>query len=82
MSDHLNLSDFLLPVNLREISSDEHCKDGQIGNTIDVYAESFPDLDEADIVIVGCGEQRGSGLIRGKARLRISSAEVFTSFIS
>jgi arginase family enzyme len=68
MSDHLNLSDFLLPVNLHEISDNEHYKDGQIGNTINIYAESFPDLDEADIVIVGCGEQRGSGLIHGQSK--------------
>lgn len=65
MSDHLNISDFLSPVNMTAISFDEDYKDGQMGKVIDVYDENFPDLDEAQIVIVGCGEQRGSGLIHG-----------------
>ncbi len=68
MSDHLNLSEFLNPVNLHEISFDEGYKDGQLGSTIDLYNENFPDIDEADIVIVGCGEQRGSGLIHGHSK--------------
>ncbi|MBN8688244.1 MAG: formimidoylglutamase [Chitinophagales bacterium] len=65
MSDHLNISDFLSPVNLHEISNDEGYKDGQLGKSIDVYAEEFPYLDEAQLVIVGCGEQRGSGRLPG-----------------
>lgn len=63
MSDHLNISEFLLPLNLHEISLDEGYKDGQLGKIIDVYQDQFPDLDEAQLVIVGCGEQRGSGMI-------------------
>jgi arginase family enzyme len=61
MSDFLNISDFLSPINSAELSYDQGYKEGQIGKTILVYDEEFPDLDEADIVIVGCGEQRGSG---------------------
>ena len=68
MSDHRNLSEFLEPVNLHEISFDEGYKEGQLGSTIDLYNEAFPDIDEADIVIVGCGEQRGSGLIHGQSK--------------
>lgn len=68
MSDHLNISDFLEPLNLHEISHDEGYKEGQIGRSIRVYAEEFPDLDEAHIVIIGCGEQRGSGLIHGQSQ--------------
>jgi formiminoglutamase len=68
MSDHRNLSEFLDPVNLHEISFDEVYKDGQLGSTIELYNESFPDIDDADIVIVGCGEQRGSGLIHGQSK--------------
>src|SRR5262245_61480198 len=67
MSDFLNISDFLSPVNRAEISHDEGYKDGQLGKVIQVYEEEFPDLDEASIVIVGCGEQRGSGLIHGQS---------------
>lgn len=68
MSDHLNLSEFLNPVNLHDISFDEGYKEGQLGSTIDLYNEAFPDIDEAHIVIVGCGEQRGSGLIHGQSK--------------
>lgn len=67
MPDHLNISDFLLPVNLHEVSHDEAYKDGQLGKTIAIYIEEFPDLDDAQIIIVGCGEQRGSGLIHGQS---------------
>ena len=68
MSDHRNLSEFLDPVNLHEISFDEAYKDGQLGSTIELYNEGFPDIDDADIIIVGCGEQRGSGLIHGQSK--------------
>ncbi len=70
MSDYLNISDFLSPVDVHEISQNEDYKDGQIGKIISVFnneigKEEFPDLDDIQIVIVGCGEQRGSGLIHG-----------------
>ena len=45
MSDHLNIADFLSPVNLQELSHDEGYKDGQLGKIIAVYGEEFPDLD-------------------------------------
>ena len=73
MSDYLNISDFLSPVNFNEISQDESYRDGQIGQAISVYkslkypAKKFPELDDVHIVIVGCGEQRGSGLIHGQS---------------
>jgi arginase family enzyme len=63
MADHLNISDFLDPVDLSLVSQGDHYRDGQIGNTISIYTEDFPDLDEVQVVIVGCGEQRGSGII-------------------
>jgi formiminoglutamase len=62
MADFLNISDFLLPVSRAGLSYDQGYKDGQIGRTIQVYEETFPDLDEADLVFIGCGEQRGSGM--------------------
>src|SRR6266496_2673485 len=68
MPDHLNISDFLSPLNIHEISQDEAYKEGQIGAMISYYGEEFPDLDEAQVVIVGCGEQRGSGLIHGYSK--------------
>jgi formiminoglutamase len=67
MSDYLNISDFLSPVNLHEISHDETYREGQLGNAITIYQEEFPDLDEAQIILLGCGEQRGSGLTKGQS---------------
>ena len=68
MADYLNITDFLSPVDIREISCNETYKDGQFGNIISIYHEQFPDLDDAQIVLVGCGEQRGSGLIHGQSK--------------
>ena len=62
MSDKLNIIDFLSPVNRFVLSGDEGYKDGQIGKTISLYEEQLPDLDEADIVFVGCDEERGRDL--------------------
>ncbi|RYY98094.1 MAG: arginase [Chitinophagaceae bacterium] len=62
MSDYLNLVDFLDPVNTALLSDDAGYKEGQVGKVISVFEEGFPDLDAAQIVLVGCGEQRGAGL--------------------
>jgi formiminoglutamase len=62
MSDFLNIADFLSPISIAELSYDQGYKDSMIGKTIQVYDEEFPDLDEADIVFLGCGEQRGNGM--------------------
>lgn len=64
MSDYLHISDFLSPINLHQLSEDEGYKDRQMGSVIAVYDETFPELDEADFVLVGCGEQRGMGLLQ------------------
>jgi formiminoglutamase len=61
MSDYLNLTDFLAPINKAALSSDELYHDGQIGKTIAAYETAFPDLQHIDIVLVGCNEYRGSG---------------------
>ncbi len=67
MSDYLKIADFLSPLDLHEIAHDENYKDGQLGRVIAMYEKEFPDLEEAQVVIVGCGEQRGSGLIHGQS---------------
>jgi formiminoglutamase len=67
MSPNLHISDFLDAVNLAELSQDQGYRDGQIGNLIDLYDESFPDVYAADIVIVGCEEERGIGRDRREA---------------
>lgn len=58
-----SILDFLSPVSLAEISGDANYKEGQIGRSIDAYEEEPPNLDDADIVIVGCAEQRGAALL-------------------
>jgi formiminoglutamase len=65
MADHLNISDFLSPIDVHQLSNDEGYKEGQMGKAIAVYDRYFPDLDEVQVVLLGCGEERGSGLIHG-----------------
>lgn len=57
-----SLIDFLEPVNIAQISNDEGFRDTQLGKHITVYDESFPGIDHADLVIIGCGEMRGAGM--------------------
>jgi formiminoglutamase len=59
MPDHLHIADFLEPLQPAVISNDEPYHDGQIGADIIVYDHEFPDLNEADVIFVGCAEQRG-----------------------
>ncbi|HEU4859432.1 MAG TPA: arginase family protein, partial [Chitinophagaceae bacterium] len=62
MSDFLNIADFLSPINKAELSFDQGYKEGTIGSNIKVHdEENFPDVDDADLVFIGCGEQRGNG---------------------
>lgn len=63
MSDYLNISDFLVPVDRGLLSGDAGYKEGQIGKVIEVYEEGFPDVEAAHLVLIGCGEQRGSGMM-------------------
>lgn len=62
MSDYLNIVDFLEPINKDALSEDMGYREGQLGKLILAHEEGFPDLDIAQIVLVGCGEQRGAGL--------------------
>jgi arginase family enzyme len=55
------LSDFLEPVNKHVLSEDMGYKERQVGKLIEAYEEHLPDVDDADIVLVGCNEQRGGG---------------------
>ncbi|KJR42244.1 Arginase/agmatinase/formiminoglutamase, partial [Candidatus Magnetoovum chiemensis] len=54
--------DFLKPVSIAQLSNDEGFRDTQLGRHIAVYDEVFPDIDHADLVLVGCGEMRGAGI--------------------
>jgi len=58
----LDLTDFLDPIDPYLLSDDQGYKEGQIGRSILHYNEEFPDLTDIDLVLLGCGEQRGAGL--------------------
>ncbi len=54
--------DFLEPVSIAQLSNDDGFGDTQLGRHIAVYDDHFPNIDHADIVLVGCGETRGAGI--------------------
>jgi formiminoglutamase len=64
MPDKLNIEDFLDSIEVSAFSEHGHYKDGQIGKSVEAYDESFPDLFDADIIIVGCNEERGNGITK------------------
>jgi arginase family enzyme len=53
--------DFLEPVDRKKISGDEDYKHKQFGNHISIYENTFPGIENADLIILGCGENRGAG---------------------
>jgi formiminoglutamase len=56
-----DLLDFLSPVDKFLLNEDEGYNDGQLSQFIRTYHQEMPDLDEADIVLVGVAEYRGEG---------------------
>lgn len=56
-----SIIDFLDPVDLPHVLEDGDLKEGQIGKSIDIFQDAFPDLTHADIVIASCDELRGDG---------------------
>lgn len=56
-----NLTDFLEPINIAKISEDAAFREGQMGKSIAIYQDEFPDLSDVNIVIAGCNENRGNG---------------------
>lgn len=61
-----DLHDFLIPVNMHVLNEDSGYNDGQLARYIDVYHTEMPDVKEADIVLVGVTEYRGSGYFGGQ----------------
>jgi len=59
--------DFLQPINKYVLSDDQSYQDNQLGNNIEAYESSFPSLDKTDIIIVGCNETRGAGVMGNAA---------------
>ena len=56
-----DLQVFLSPINIAGINEDEGYNDGQIGKHIIINDGEIPNIDNADIVLLGVGESRGSG---------------------
>ncbi|MEP6682704.1 MAG: arginase family protein, partial [Parafilimonas sp.] len=57
--------DFLEPVSASIfLNNDENFNAKQLGKHIDVYAQNFPDVASADLIMIGCGEARGAGVLK------------------
>ena len=54
-----SIIDFLEPIDKYALSSDEGYKPNHLGNSIEVYETEFPSLENIDLVIIGCSENRG-----------------------
>ena len=57
-----DLHDFLSPINIHSLNDDEGYNDGQLAKHIIINDGEIPDLEGIDIVLVGVGESRGSGV--------------------
>lgn len=67
MIDFSHLQDFLAPVSKTQLNDDEPYEALQIGSSIDLYEEDkIPDLDAADIILLGAGETRGNSMPNGR----------------
>jgi arginase family enzyme len=55
-----DLYDFLEPIHVFEISNLHGYNDGQLARHITIYENEIPDIDQADIVLVGINEERGN----------------------
>lgn len=61
-----DLRDFLWPVNADELNDDFGFNDGQLAKHILKHVTEIPDIEGADIVIMGIGESRGGGIFNEK----------------
>lgn len=57
-----DLNDFLWPVMIDELNEDSGYTDGQLAKHIHTHVKEIPDIENADIVLVGIGESRGGGI--------------------
>ncbi len=57
----LDLIEFLEPVPVHELNDDEGYTDGQLAKHINVFTEELPDIENADIILLGVTEFRGNG---------------------
>lgn len=59
------ISDFLDPISRSTILEDEPLSDHQLGRYISCYDEEFPDLEDTELVFIGCCEIRGASPAAG-----------------
>ena len=57
-----DLHDFLTAIPVHELNDDNGYTDGQLAKHIAIYETELPDITNADIVLVGINETRGSGI--------------------
>jgi arginase family enzyme len=62
-----DLIDFLHPVSMHEFLDNNDYTDGQFAKHISIFETEMPDLNKIDIVLVGTGEMRGSGIFIGES---------------
>ena len=60
-----DLHDFLTPVAVHELNEDNGYNDGQLARHIAIYEQALPDISNADMVLLGIAETRGSGVNDG-----------------
>jgi formiminoglutamase len=58
-----DLDEYLIAVNVAEVSDDAAYNDSQMGSIIKINQEEIPDLTDINLVIVGVNEFRGNGFI-------------------
>lgn len=54
------LSDFLLPIDTMRLSGDEGFRQTQLGKHILANEGELPELQDVDLILVGCGDSRGA----------------------
>jgi len=64
MATDQSIDIFLEPVQVDKLGNTQGYTSGQLGKFISTYEESFPELENVELVIVGCGEQRGNNKIK------------------
>src|ERR1700733_3820524 len=62
----LDLHDFLDPISFYGSDVDFGYNDGQLATYVNAYKHEMPDVSNADIVIMGIGESRGSGIFNSR----------------
>lgn len=60
-----DLHDFLTAISIHELNEDNGYTDGQLAKHMAIYVNELPDITDADIVLVGINETRGSGIFDG-----------------